>query len=339
MHSEDCEYLRVRKNRKHIDNQILSGGHLKPIHRLKDLLEVVKIGETPTMAIAAGQDPDTLLAIAKAVEEDVVKAVLVGRIDEIQKVMKEKKIDPGLFEINAVEDDVAATVEAVRLVREKEAEMLMKGLVKTATFMKAILDKNKGLLVPEGLLSHVALMEVPAYPKLIIISDAAIIPEPNLDEKIKILEFAIEVAQALGIDVPKAALVSATETISFSMQSSVDAAVITAMTQRKQITGAVVDGPLALDVCLSKEHVRIKGLESPINGEADVLIFPNIETANTFYKCATVLARGMAASMVVGTDAPVVLTSRADSDDTKFYSIVLAARLASMKKMRHPSVS
>ena len=229
------------------------------------------------------------------------------------------------------------TKVAVKFVREGQADMVMKGVVKTATFMKAVLDKHTGLLPQDGLLSHVALMEVPTYPKLIILSDAAIIPEPNLDEKIKILQYAIEVAQALGIEIPKTALVSATETISFSMQSSVDAAVITAMTQRKQITGAIVDGPLALDVCLSKEHVRIKGLDSPIDGEADVLIFPNIETANTFYKCVTVLARGTAASMVVGTKAPVVLTSRADSDDTKFFSIVLAARLATMKSMRKPS--
>ncbi len=301
---------------------------MKPIHKLSDLLESVKIDTTPTLAVAAGQDLDTILAIAHAVKESVVKAVLVGDMRKIEKVVEERGIDVSLFEVIDIPDESEAAAEAVRMVREKRADILMKGLVNTATYMKAILDKDNGLLPKDGLLSHAALMEIPAYPKLLIIADAAIIPSPDLDQKVEILKYTIEVAHAIGIKMPKAALVSATETISFKMQSSVDAAVITAMTQRKQIQGAIVDGPLALDVSISKEHCKIKGLESPINGEADILIFPNIETANTFYKSTTLLARGTAASIVVGTTAPVVLTSRADSDDSKFYSIVLASKMA-----------
>lgn len=304
---------------------------IKTVKRLKDLLEMVKADTTPRLAVAAGQDPDTMTAIAKAVKEDVVKAILVGDEKAIQEILRNKSLDASLFEIVHAESEVDAAEEAVRMVRAKEADMLMKGFVKTAGYMKAILAKDTGLLPKDGLLSHVALMEIPAYPRLLIVSDAAIIPEPVMDEKIKILEFAIEVAHALGNKMPKAALVSATETISFKVQSSVDAAVITKMSQRKQIRGAIIDGPLALDVSLSKEHCKIKELESPINGEADILIFPNIETANTFYKCSTLLAKGMAAGMVVGTNAPVILTSRADSDDTKFYSIVLAARMAARR--------
>ena len=301
---------------------------MKPIHKLSDLLESVKIDTTPTLAVAAGQDLDTILAIAHAVKESVVKAVLVGDMRKIEKVVEERGIDVSLFEVIDIPDESEAAAEAVRMVREKRADILMKGLVNTATYMKAILDKDNGLLPKDGLLSHAALMEIPAYPKLLIIADAAIIPSPDLDQKVEILKYTIEVAHAIGIKMPKAALVSATETISFKMQSSVDAAVITAMTQRKQIQGAIVDGPLALDVSISKEHCKIKGLESPINGEADILIFPNIETANTFYKSTTLLARGTAASIVVGTTAPVVLTSRADSDDSKFYSLVLASKMA-----------
>ncbi len=301
---------------------------MKPIHKLSDLLESVKIDTTPTLAVAAGQDLDTILAIAHAVKESVVKAVVVGDMRKIEKVVEERGIDVSLFEVIDIPDESEAAAEAVRMVREKRADILMKGLVNTATYMKAILDKDNGLLPKDGLLSHAALMEIPAYPKLLIIADAAIIPSPDLDQKVEILKYTIEVAHAIGIKMPKAALVSATETISFKMQSSVDAAVITAMTQRKQIQGAIVDGPLALDVSISKEHCKIKGLESPINGEADILIFPNIETANTFYKSTTLLARGTAASIVVGTTAPVVLTSRADSDDSKFYSIVLASKMA-----------
>ena len=301
---------------------------MKPILKLEDLLKTVKIESTPRVAVASGEDPDTILAIAKGVKENVIKATLVGDEKAIQRVITEKDIDASLFDIVHQDNDESAAEEAVRLVKEKKVDMLMKGLVKTATYMKAVLDKDKGLIPKGKLLSHVALMEVPAYPKLLIVSDAAVIPEPDLDEKVQILKYAIEVAQAIGIEIPKAALVSATETISFKVQSSVDAAVITAMVQRKQIQGAIVDGPLALDVSISKDHCRIKELESPINGEADILIFPNIETANTFYKSTTLLAKATAASMVVGTTAPVILTSRADSDETKFYSIVLAARMA-----------
>jgi len=304
---------------------------LDPILKLEDLLKTVKVGSTPTVAVAAGHDPDTILAIAKAVKEDVIKSILVGNEQKIRQVMQEKGVDSSFFDILHVEDEADYSAEAVRLVREKKADMLMKGLVKTAAYMKAVLDKDIGLLPQGGLLSHVALMEIPSYPKLLLISDAAIIPAPDLDHKVQILNYAIEVANALGNDLPKVALVSATETISFHVQSSVDAAVITAMTQRKQIKGAIVDGPLALDVSISPAHCDIKGLESPIHGEADILIFPNIETANTFYKCSTLLAQGTAASMVVGTTAPVVLTSRADDDDSKFYSIVLAARMAAMR--------
>jgi len=304
---------------------------LEPIVKLQDLLITVKGEPTRSIAVAAGQDPDTILAVAKAVEEDVIKAVLVGDEKAILQVAEEKGVSSSLFDIVPAEDEESAALIAVRLVREKKADMLMKGLVKTATYMKAVLDKERGLLPQGGLISHIALMEIPAYPKLLIVSDAAIIPAPDLAQKIQILNYAVEVANAIGNELPKVALVSATETISFNVQSSVDAAVITAMTQRKQIKGAIVDGPLALDVSISPAHCLIKELVSPINGEADILIFPNIETANTFYKSTILLARGTAASMLVGTNAPVVLTSRADDDDSKFYSIVLAAKMAAKK--------
>lgn len=304
---------------------------MKPIRKLKDLFETVKGESTPTVAVAAGQDPETVQAVYRAVKEDIVKASLVGDEATILNVCKEMKIDPASFECVQADDDMSAAGRAVQLVREKKADILMKGMVKTTTYMKAILDKEDGLLPADGLLSHIAVMEIPSYPKLLIVSDAAIIPAPDLEQKVQILKYTIEVANALGNPMPKAALVSATETISFKVQSSVDAAVITAMTQRKQITGAIVDGPLALDVSISPEHCAIKGLDSPINGESDILIFPNIETANTFYKCSILLARGRAASMVAGTTAPVVLTSRADDDDTKFFSIVLAARMAAQR--------
>jgi len=303
---------------------------MEPIRKLSMLEEAVKGEPRMTMAVAAGEDPATVHAVSRAVMDGLIKAVLVGRQEKIEFITMGH--DPQFarqVEIVHVDDETETAKTAVRLVRERKADFLMKGLVPTDVLMRAVLDKEHGLLPKGGLLSHVAVMEAPAYPKLLLVTDAAIIPNPTMDEKVQILNYAIEVAHSLGIDTPKAALVSAAEKINFKMQSSIDAAVIKAMAERKQIRGAIVDGPLALDVALSKEHCRIKELDSPIDGEADILLFPNIETANTFYKCITLLAHGRCASVAVGTTAPVVVVSRADEDDTKFYSIVLAARMAS----------
>ncbi len=302
------------------------------IRKLSELVNEVKGGPRMTLAVAAGEDPATIHAISRAALEGLIRVVLIGAQQRIEDLASGHNSEfAKMVKIMHVEDRNETAKVAIQMVHDGEADVVMKGLVRTSVFMKAILDKEHGLLPQGGLLSHAAVMEVPTYPKLLIVSDAAIIPNPDLDQKIQILKYTIAVANAIGIELPKAALISAAETVSFKVQSSVDAAVITAMAQRKQIKGAIVDGPLALDVSLSPEHCAIKGLESPINGEADILIFPNIETANTFYKATTLLAHGKTASVVVGTTAPVVLTSRADDDDSKFYSIVLAARLAAGK--------
>jgi len=308
---------------------------MEPIRKLSMLEEAVKGGPRMTMAVAAGEDPATIHAIARGVLDGLIKVILVGARHKIREITH--GYNPQLAEqvdIVHVEEESETVKIAVQLVHDKKADIVMKGLVSTDTFMRAVLDKEKGLLPKGGLLSHVAVMETPDYPKLLLVTDAAIIPNPTMDEKVQILNYAIEVAHSLGIEMPKAALVSAAEKINFKMQSSIDAAVIKAMAERKQIKGAIIDGPLALDVSLSKEHCRIKGLESPIDGEADILLFPNIETANTFYKSVTLLAHGKCASVLVGTTNPVVLSSRADDDDSKFYSIVLAARMASHRTQK-----
>jgi len=301
---------------------------------LKELLKEVKQDHSPTLAVAAGQDEETIQAVNRARKENVCKVTLIGNKDTIQEVSQKNKIDLNSITIIDQKDTTKAVEDAVKLVREGKADFIMKGLVKTSTYMKKILDRKYGLLSTEGLLTHVAVMEIPSYPKLLLISDAAVIPKPTMEQKLKMIEYAVEIARALKNKKPKVALISAVETISIKVKSTVDAAVITAMNKREQIKGGIIDGPLALDVALSKEHCRIKGLESPVNGEADILIFPNIETANTFYKSTVLLANATAAAVVAGTTAPVILPSRADDDDTKFYSIVLAAKLAS-KKIYH----
>lgn len=301
---------------------------MRKIKRLEDLLTAVQASKRRTVAVAAGHDTDTILGISRAVREGVVRPILVGSGKKIRKAATEKKVDLSGMQIVDVTDPGEATEEALRLVKEGDADILMKGLVKTSVYMSKILDKEKGLLPAGALLSHAAVIEIPAYSKLLIVSDAAIIPQPDLKDKIQILKYCAEIAHAFGIDNPKAAVLSASETVSFKIQSSIDAALITAMNKRKQISGVTVDGPLALDVAISRRLCRLKGVESPVNGEADILIFPNIESANTFYKASTLLAQGKVASIVCGTTSPVVLNSRGDSDDSKFYSLVLAAQIS-----------
>jgi phosphate butyryltransferase len=204
----------------------------------------------------------------------------------------------------------------------------MKGLVNTADYMRAILDKENGLVPPGGVLSHVTVVEIPTYPKLLIVADVAVIILPDLEQKVKILQYTIEVAHALGIENPYAFLISAVETVNPKMPSTVDAAIIKVMAERGQIKGAKVEGPVALDIAVSKECAEIKGFKGEGAGEADILIFPNIETGNVFFKTCTQLANGRIAAVVAGATAPCVLTSRADSEDSKFMSIALAALLA-----------
>ena len=300
------------------------------IQKLSEIPKVVKGRSRMTVAVASGEDENTIQAVSRAVTEGLIQAVLIGDQDKIHTLLK--GTSSGFRKTVEVihETDKRETARtAVQWVHERKADVVMKGLVTTSVFLKAILDKEQGLVPEGGLLSHLAVLEVPTYPKLLLVSDAGVIPCPTLEEKIQMLKVAIEAAQAFGVDKPKAALISASETVSPKVASSLDAALIKVMADRKQIAGAVVDGPLAIDVALSKESCEIKGLEGGVCGEADILIFPNIEAANTFYKCVTVLAKGRAAAVITGGKAPMVLTSRADDDDSKFYSIALAALLAS----------
>jgi len=260
------------------------------------------------------------------------RARLVGDEARIADLCTEFGLDPGIFTVIAAADEAAAGAEAVRLVRAGEADVLMKGLIGTDKYMRLILDKERGLLPPKAVLSHVTVLDIPAYrasqDKLLIVSDVAIIPDPDLATKLKIVQYVIDAAHAFGIAEPKVALIAATEKVNPKMQACVDAALITQMNRRGQITGAIVDGPLALDVACSPEACAIKGLVSPVDGSADCLVFPNIETGNVFYKATTVLGGARLAAAVVGTSAPCVLTSRADSEESKFLSIALGCRLA-----------
>ena len=315
---------------------------MKPIRTLEGLVDQLKqeagataVSSARRLAVAAGHDENTIQAVARAASERIARVVLVGERARIEALCKEFKLDPSLFEVINESDEMKAGTKARDMVRDGEADVLMKGLIGTDKYMHLILDKEKGLLPRGAVLTHLTVLDIPAYQKrhgkLLFVSDVAIIPAPDLPTKVKIVEYCVAAARSFGIEKPKVALLAANEKVSEKMPATMDAAVIAKMAERGQIKGAIVDGPLALDVALSPEACEIKGLKSSVEGAADVLVFPNIETGNVFYKAATILGGARLAAVVMGTTAPCVLTSRADSEESKFFSIALGCRLAKVR--------
>jgi phosphate butyryltransferase len=221
-----------------------------------------------------------------------------------------------------------AATKAVEIINKGEADFLMKGLVSSDKYMKAILNKETGLMNPGAILSHVTVIEPPNYHKLITVGDVAIIPLPDLTQKIAITNYVIKTAQLLGIETPKVAILAISEQVLPKIPSCVDAAILVKMSQRGQIKGALVEGPLAMDLVVDKESAEIKGVKSEVCGDADCIVFPNIESGNVFYKTQTKMCGAELGAIVMGARVPCVLSSRGDSEKTKLYSIALAAMLA-----------
>ncbi len=295
------------------------------IRKLDDLFTELKVRKRKRLVVAFANDEHSIGAVNKAVDLGIVEATLVGNQDLIARVCEKENIDADKFEIVHEADEMSAARKAVALINEGKGDMLMKGLVSTDKYMRAILDKENGLMKPKSILSHVTVMENPNYHKLLIIGDVAIIPAPELKEKIAITNYLIATGHALGIEKPKVAVLAATEQVMPKMPACVDAALISKMADRGQIKGAFVEGPLALDVAIDKESAEIKKLKNEVVGDADCLVFPNIESGNVFYKANTKLAKGEQGAIVVGAKVPAVLSSRGDSIKTKLYSIALAA--------------
>ncbi|MBI5541340.1 MAG: bifunctional enoyl-CoA hydratase/phosphate acetyltransferase [Bacteroidia bacterium] len=299
------------------------------ITKLAQMFDVLKSKSKKRLVAAYANDSHTIGAVSQAVEKGLIDATLVGDEETIKKVCLEHKIDVTKFKIVQEADEVKAAEKAVALINAGEGDILMKGLVSTDKYMRAILSKDKGIMESSNAtLSHVSVVEVPNYHKLLIVSDVAIIPAPDLKQKITIANYLIRTAKALQIDLPKVAIIAATEQMMPGMPACVDAAIISKMADRGQIKGALVDGPLALDVAIDKESCEIKKLVSPVAGDADCLLFPNIESGNVFFKSSTKLSNGELGAVVFGAKVPAVLTSRGDSEQTKLYSIALAALIA-----------
>jgi phosphate butyryltransferase len=294
------------------------------IKTFDELLSMTSGQPAKKIVVAMAQDSDILLSLERARSEGLAEAVLVGSKTVLEKIASEKGIKLSHYDVINNEDEISCIEESVQLVRKGHAQVLMKGLCSTKLFLKGVLDKDSGLR-SNSILSHLAIFESPNYKKLLMMSDAAMNIAPDLDEKIAIINNAIHAALALGYDKPKIAVLSAIEKVNASgMPSSADAAIIAKMSERGQIKNAVIDGPLALDNAIYPHANEVKNLISPVAGEADMCIVPNIESGNIFYKSLTILAKAQVAGIVLGARTPIVLTSRADSDQSKFLSIASA---------------
>ena len=297
------------------------------ITKLEQMFDVLRNESKKVLVAACANDSHTIGAVHQSREMGLVEGVLVGDKKKIMDICKEEKIDASLYRIVDEPDDVSAVARAVALINAGEGDILMKGLVNTDKYMRGILNKETGLMEKKAVLSHVTVLENPNYHKLMIVGDVAIIPLPDLDQKVAITNYLIQTAHALGIEKPKVALLAASETVTAKIPANADAAVITKMAERGQIKGALVDGPLAMDLCIDPESVELKGIVSDVAGDADCILFPNIEAGNVFYKTNTKLANANLGAVVVGARVPAILSSRGDSVEVKMASIALAAMM------------
>jgi phosphate butyryltransferase len=300
------------------------------IRSFDEVLDRVKINENKKVAVAVAQDEPVLEAIKDAKKLGIADAILVGDKEKIEEAAKTVGLDVSEFEIIHETDNAKAALKAVELVSSGMADMVMKGLIDTATFLRAVLDKEKGLRTGK-VLSHVAVFDVPALQRIILVTDAAMNIAPDLMTKKQILENAVKVAHGIGIEMPKVAPVAAVEVVNPDMQPTLDAAALSKMNDRGQIKGCIVDGPLAIDNALSEEAAQHKGIKSPVAGKADIILVPNIETGNVMYKTLTYTSNAKNGGIIAGAAAPVILTSRADSHESKLYSIALASLVAMAK--------
>lgn len=297
------------------------------IKNFDDVLKIAKEKGVKKVAVACAQDEEVLLAVDRAVNLGIVDAVLVGDEEKIKEIATDKGIDTRKFEIINISDLAEASLKAVELVSSGKAHMVMKGLVDTAIILKAVLNKEIGLRTG-NVLSHVAVFDVPSYHKMLVVTDAAMNIAPDVNGKKQIIENSLVVANALDIEVPKVAVVCAKEKVNPKMQATLDAAELVKMNEEGSLKNCLVAGPLALDNAISFEAAKLKKIDSPVAGDADIILCPNIESGNILYKTLSFLTDAKNAGVIVGAKAPVILTSRADSDETKLNSIALGALMS-----------
>lgn len=291
---------------------------------LKQLIEKAKGAKKKKIAVVEGHDIPVLEALKQAIELNIVFPILYGNKNKIEKSIKKTGIPLSGTEIVHTENHQQSAREGVSAVSKREADIVMKGLISTDVFLKAILNKEWGLRT-NSILSHIALFEIPSYHKLLLITDAAMNINPDINQKIHILKNAVNFMKNIVEGKPKVGLLAHNEKVKPEVPASSDAAIITVMAQRGQLGDIIADGPLALDNIISNEAAEHKGIKSEVAGDADIIICPEIMSGNALYKSLTYFAKAKCAALIAGAKAPVVLTSRADSAETKLYSIVFAA--------------
>lgn len=293
-----------------------------------ELLEAAQKQESKRVVAINGIDENTLEALEDAVSLGFVKPIVTGDRDKIEAACNRLGIDLNKYEIVHTTSMSEATQKAVELIHDNKADILMKGMVSTDKFMRALLKKEYDLVPTRGTLTHISVMKNPNYHKLLVFTDAAVIPYPDLKQKLLMTNYLICTAKSLGIEEPKVAVIAPTEQIIISIQSCMDGATIAKMSEHGQIEGGMVDGPMALDVAIDSSAAAIKGFTSPVAGDADCLLFPNIDAANVFYKTNSKLAKAEMSGIIAGARVPVVVSSRGDSRKTKLNSMALASLIS-----------
>jgi phosphate butyryltransferase len=299
---------------------------------LDELVAAARAKGPARIAVAAGHDPDVMEALKRARELKLAEGVLAGNADKIRALAAAADFELRDDQIIHEPDDAAAARKAIALVREGQCGLLMKGKIGTATLIRAVLDKETGLRVPGRLLSQVIVFQVPGYDHLMLMTDAAINIAPALEQKAEICRNAIQVARAIGVEKPNVALLCALEFVNPDMPATLDAAALTLMNRRGQIADAYLEGPIALDVPLSKFAADRKNIYSPLVGRTDVFIAPDIEAANILYRAILYFAKGESGGNVIGAKVPLILLSRAETPETKVRSIAIAIHVAAAQK-------
>ena len=298
-----------------------------------EIVSKVKECGKKTVAVAAAQDDAVLEAVKEAKAQGIADAILVGDEKKIRDIAASINLDLEGFEIIDEPDMIQASLKAVKLAHDGVADMYMKGIIDTKNFLKSVLDKEVGLRTGNPL-SHVGVFEIPGIDRLLFLTDVAFMTYPTLEDKVSIINNTIPVCKACGVDMPKVAPLAAVEVVNPKMPVTVEAAELAKMNEEGKITGCIIDGPLSLDLAIDPEAAKHKGAtDRKIQGDADVLLFPDIHAGNLVYKAIVHMVQVKNGCILTGTKVPVILTSRSDTFETKVNSIALAAVVAEeMKK-------
>ena len=294
------------------------------LRNLSDLKGIVAGKPVRKLVLAVAQDQHSLSAVLRAWKDGIIEPVFIGDSDGIQTISSEFGYDISGISIVHEPDIDRAVEKSVRMLSGKQADILMKGKVGTSKLLKAVLNREWGLRTG-NLLSHIAIFEVATYHKLIAVTDVAMNIAPNLKDKIAIVNNSVAFLNRLGYALPKVAVLGAVEMVNENMEATLDAALLSKMNQREQIRNCIIDGPLAFDNAVSIESAKHKGIRSEVAGDTDLLLMPDIEVGNVLYKSLVFFAQAKVASMILGAQVPIVLTSRSDSEQAKYDSILLAA--------------